>query len=72
MALILPTYGPDFINYRIPDQITSPTISSKDYFYTADNKDFIFKQSNGVVSYINIDFLGLDNSYFNNRIFTTV
>jgi hypothetical protein len=72
MSKILPTYGPDFINYRYPDNITSPTISNNDYFYTANNKNFIYKNETGVVTYVNIDFWSLDNLYFNNRIFTTV
>lgn len=73
MAKIIPTYSVDYVDYRIPDQITSPTISSKDYFYTPQNKNFIFKTSTQTFSYVNIDFWGFDNSYLvNNRNFTTI
>lgn len=72
MSIIAPTYSPDFINYRIPDSDVTPSISNKDYFYSPDNKNFIFKSSNGVVSNVNIDFWGVDNSYFNNKAFTTI
>lgn len=72
MAIILPTYGPDFLNYRYPDQSVSPLISNKDYFYTADNKNFVYKNESGVVTNVNIDFLSIDNLYFNNRIYTKV
>lgn len=72
MSIIPPTYSPDFINYRIPDKDVTPSISNKDYFYSPDNKNFIFKSSNGVVSNVNIDFWGVDNSYFNNKAFTTI
>lgn len=71
MALILPTYSPNYLNYRIPDNITSPVISKKDYFYTPDNKNFMFKEGDKVTS-VNIDFWGVDNSYFNNNAFTTI
>jgi hypothetical protein len=66
MSIIAATYSPDFINYWIPDNNVTPAISSKDYFYSANNKNFIFKFSNG------IDFWGVDNSYFNNNTFTTI
>jgi hypothetical protein len=72
MAIILPTISPDYLSYRIPDNNINPTISSKDYFYTPTNKDFIFKASNGTVTYVNIDFWAFDNSFFNNKIFTTL
>jgi len=72
MSIIAPTYSPDFINYRIPDNDVTPSISNKDYFYSPDNKNFIFKSANGVVSNVNIDFWGVDNSYFNNKAFTTI
>lgn len=73
MAKILPTYTPEYVNYRIPDQLVSPTISNKDYFYTPINKNFIFKTSSQTISYVNIDFWGFDNSYLiNNRNFTTI
>ena len=72
MSIIAPTYSPEFINYRIPDNDVTPSISNKDYFYSPDNKNFIFKSSNGVVSNVNIDFWGVDNSYFNNKAFTTI
>ena len=72
MSIIAATYSPDFINYRIPDNNVTPSISSKDYFYSAKNKNFIFKSSNVIVSSVNIDFWGVDNSYFNNNTFTTI
>lgn len=71
MAKIIPTYSPEYIGYRIPDEITSPTISKADYFITPTNKNFIFKNETGEVVYVNIDFLSLDNLYWNNIIFTT-
>lgn len=72
MAKILPTYEPNFINYRYPDNTTTPGVSSKDYFYSVNNKNFYFKNETGIVSSVNIDFLNLDNLYFNKRIFTKV
>lgn len=72
MATIIPTYGSEYVPYRIPDQITNPTISNTDYFITADNKNFVFKNKSEEVLYVNIDFLSLDNLYFNKKLFTTV
>jgi hypothetical protein len=71
MALILPTYSPNYVDFKIPDQITNPELSSKDYFYSPDNKDFVFKDGE-VNTTVNIDFWSLDCSYFNNKFFTTI
>lgn len=70
--LILPNYSTEFIPYRIPDECLNSTVASKDYLYTANNKDFIFKAVDGTVSYVNIDFFNLDNSYFINNSFRTI
>jgi hypothetical protein len=72
MAIIAPIYSPDNSVYRYPDQIVNPSESQKDYFISPTSKNFIFKASNGVVTYINMDFLSLDNSYFNNTAFITI
>lgn len=69
---LIPNYGPEYVNYRIPDQLTSETISNTDYFISADNKNFVFKNEVGEVVYVNIDFLSLDCLYDNKTIFTTV
>jgi hypothetical protein len=73
-SIILPTYGNNLL-YRIPDYSVNPTIPGleKDYFVSPINKNFIFKNSSGVVTYVNIDFWGLDNSYLvGNNKFTTI
>jgi hypothetical protein len=72
MAKIIPVYSPEYLPYRIPDQITNPTNSNTDYFITANNKNFVFKKENGEVTYVNIDFLRLDHLYYNKTLFTTV
>lgn len=72
MAVIQPIYSPDNSEYRYPDQDTRPSESQKDYFISPVSKEFIFKGSNGVVTYVNMDFLSLDNSYFNNTAFITL
>jgi len=70
--LILPNYSTELIPYRIPDECLNSTIASNDYLYTANNKDFIFKTADGTISYVNIDFFNLDNSYFINNSFRTI
>ena len=71
MAIIEPIYSSDNSEYRYPDQDTRPAESQKDYFISPVSKNFIFKASNGVVTYVNMDFLSLDNSFFNNTAFIT-
>ena len=71
MEIIQPKYSSNNTNYRYPDQITTPVESKKDYFISPLNKNFLFKNSNGETT-VNIDFLSLNNAYFNNRIFITI
>jgi len=68
---ILPNYSPDNIGYRIPDEITNRALSETDYFYTPETKNFIFMEK-GQKTFIEIDFWGFDNSFFNGKAFTTV
>jgi hypothetical protein len=79
MEKIIPTIPSTLLQYRILDNILTPELSSKDYFYSASQKNFLFKSNtNDEIYYVNIDFPGAgnytDNSYYNpnNKAFTTV
>lgn len=70
MAKIIPIYSPENYGHRIPDQITNPNISKADYFFTPTAKNFYFKNKSGEVTQIKIDFLKVDNLFWNNTVFT--
>jgi hypothetical protein len=70
-GVIVPNFSNDNINYRIPDSNTTPSLSTKDYFYTPETKNFIFK-TESQRTFVEIDFWGFDNSFFNGKTFTTV
>jgi hypothetical protein len=78
MAKLIPTIPNNLIQYRIIDNILTPELSSKDYFYSASQKVFLFKPNKGEVTQVTVDFPGLgnytDNSYYNvnNKAFTTL
>jgi hypothetical protein len=71
MAIITPTYAPNIINFRIPDNDINPRISQKDYFYSATNKNFLIKQLGGTLTSVQFDFYNLDCAFFINNNFTT-
>lgn len=71
---ILPIYPNEVIQYRLWDNISDPELNTtKDYFISASNKEFIFKSKNSEPSYLRLDFWGLDNLYYynNSGTFTT-
>jgi hypothetical protein len=70
-TIITPSYGPDNLKYRIPDNDTSPAISQKDYFYSANGKYFLYKQLGSTLTNVRLDFYNLDCAYFINNNFTT-
>ena len=79
MAKILPTIPNNLVQYRILDNIINPELSTKDYFYTASQKNFLFKSAiSNEVTNVTIDFPAkgnyTDNSYYdvNNKSFTTL
>jgi hypothetical protein len=79
MAKILPTIPNNLVQYRILDNIINPELSTKDYFYTASQKNFLFKSAiSNEVTNVAIDFPAkgnyTDNSYYdvNNKSFTTL
>lgn len=61
MAIILPKYAPDYIPYRYPDKIEGNGLSDYNFFYTPVNKSFWFKNPNGKLTEVTIDFLKIDN-----------
>ena len=69
MAKIIPIYGPEYFGHRIPDEVTSKIISKADYFITPVAKSFYFKNKSGEVTQVKIDFLSLDNLFWNNTVF---
>ena len=64
MAIITPTYTPNTIKFRIPDNDINPSISQKDYFYSATNKNFLIKQLGGTLTSVQFDFYNLDCAFF--------
>ena len=79
MSILVPTIPSNLLQYRILDNILNPELSDKDYFYTASQKNFLFKSAkSNEVTTMTIDFPAkgnyTDNSYFNvnNQSFTTI
>lgn len=70
--LIAPTFSSNKINYRIPDNSLTPTMADKDYFYSPEEKVFIFMDKPGEKNFVTIDFIGFDNSFFDGKTFKTI
>lgn len=72
MSTIVANYNPATFPFRIPDTAYNPApISTKDYLISPNSRAFLFKNSSGVVTNVNIGFPGYDHLYYNNTIFTS-
>lgn len=67
MASIQPKYDSNKLSYRFPNLIENNGISNFDFFYSATNKAFLFKDKNSSLTNVTIDFIKVDNMFVANK-----